>query len=159
MMVLSTGLLLLHSALITNNISFNFVNNLYSHCIYSNCFANANCIYVMGRKFAFYLRITPAIYSHVTKVYESLFLFSTGIQQHDYEMQSNKAVLSPRNAPCFCSTKVGVQLCWNTGYNLNVARRHLHIKGEYSRLCYSVRTRGSNMIARRSYRTRGITRT
>jgi len=80
MTILSTGLLLLHSALITNNISFNFVNNLYSHCIYSNCFAN--CIYVMGRKFAFYLRIIPAIYSHVTKVYGSLFLFSTGIQQH-----------------------------------------------------------------------------
>lgn len=39
------------------------------------------------------------LFSHVTKVYESLFLFSTEQRTRDYEMQSNKAALSPRNAP------------------------------------------------------------
>jgi len=49
----------------------------------------------------------------------------------DYEMQSNKVALSPCNARCLLyNTKVSVQLCRNTGYNLNAAWRHLHVKGE-----------------------------
>lgn len=129
----------------------NFVNYLYS-----------NYMYVAGRKFAFYLRITAAIHSHVTKVYGSLFHFSTrDPTTRGYEVQSNKATLLPRNASCLlCSTKVGVQLCRNTGYNLNAARRHLHVKGEYSRLCYPVRTRRQQYDRTKVVtRTRGITHT
>lgn len=79
---------------------------------------------VTAGKFAFYSRITPAIHSSLPPprpcnkgVRGSLFLLSTEIPAaRDYEMQSNKAALSPRNAPCLLhSAKVSVQHVWNTG--------------------------------------------
>lgn len=106
------------------------------------CFVNTNCI-CYGKK----IHVLLADYScHSFSCNKGvriiISLFHGDPATRDCEMQSNKAALSSRNAPCLlCSTKVGVQLCRNTGYNLNVARRHLHVKGEHSRLCYPVRTR------------------
>lgn len=114
-----------------------------------------NAIYIAGRKFTLYLyggelysTPYPAIQFHVN-VKRNVWIIISPIPQNpavcNCEIQSNKtAYRRVTHRGCYTVQKSACNRAGIYGCNLNTTRFNLHVKGEHSRLCYSVRTRGSN---------------
>lgn len=98
--------------------------------------------------------------NRIARIITSLY---TQIPQAHDEMRSNDVALTQRASYARCKNRTAFNYTAGTihSYNLNATRLHLHVKGEYDRLCYPVHTNEAvAMIARRSYNwnTREITR-